>query len=124
LGPSRGLALGTALPPAFGRVGCPLNTASTSGEVPGGRSEARSEEHTSELQSLTNLVCRLLLEKKENTSNATTPERLKPEQPPLAPGGPTGIGEKVRRSRWHRRPYTPRTLILPQYQRRVARAPA
>src|SRR5262249_57798155 len=29
----------------------------------------RSEEHTSELQSLTNLVCRLLLEKK----NATTP---------------------------------------------------
>src|SRR5258706_5076217 len=30
---------------------------------PGSR---RSEEHTSELQSLTNLVCRLLLEKKKN----------------------------------------------------------
>src|SRR5438046_8028874 len=28
----------------------------------------RSEEHTSELQSLTNLVCRLLLEKKKNES--------------------------------------------------------
>src|SRR5262249_62385118 len=28
----------------------------------------RSEEHTSELQSLTNLVCRLLLEKKNNQS--------------------------------------------------------
>src|SRR5438046_7646934 len=28
---------------------------------------ARSEEHTSELQSLTNLVCRLLLEKKNKT---------------------------------------------------------
>src|SRR5437016_9950347 len=28
----------------------------------------RSEEHTSELQSLTNLVCRLLLEKKKNHS--------------------------------------------------------
>src|SRR5438046_7686599 len=28
---------------------------------------ARSEEHTSELQSLTNLVCRLLLEKKNTT---------------------------------------------------------
>src|SRR5438046_7307407 len=28
----------------------------------------RSEEHTSELQSLTNLVCRLLLEKKKNNS--------------------------------------------------------
>src|SRR5438046_4705899 len=40
--------------------------------------EARSEEHTSELQSLTNLVCRLLLEKKKKkkinntTSNKTT----------------------------------------------------
>src|SRR5258706_2276528 len=29
----------------------------------------RSEEHTSELQSLTNLVCRLLLEKKKTTTN-------------------------------------------------------
>src|SRR5262249_62272914 len=29
-------------------------------------SSTRSEEHTSELQSLTNLVCRLLLEKKKN----------------------------------------------------------
>ena len=28
----------------------------------------RSEEHTSELQSLTNLVCRLLLEKKKQTN--------------------------------------------------------
>src|SRR5262249_57641126 len=28
--------------------------------------QLRSEEHTSELQSLTNLVCRLLLEKKKN----------------------------------------------------------
>src|SRR5437016_7113095 len=30
----------------------------------------RSEEHTSELQSLTNLVCRLLLEKKKNKNIA------------------------------------------------------
>src|SRR2546427_8175554 len=30
--------------------------------------EARSEEHTSELQSQSNLVCRLLLEKKKNHS--------------------------------------------------------
>src|SRR5438093_8183466 len=30
---------------------------------------ARSEEHTSELQSLTNLVCRLLLEKKKTINN-------------------------------------------------------
>ena len=33
------------------------------------RQRPRSEEHTSELQSLTNLVCRLLLEKKKNTTN-------------------------------------------------------
>src|SRR5437016_10183045 len=32
---------------------------------------ARSEEHTSELQSLTNLVCRLLLEKKKKTKRKT-----------------------------------------------------
>src|SRR5438093_5053183 len=30
--------------------------------------DARSEEHTSELQSLTNLVCRLLPEKKKNVN--------------------------------------------------------
>src|SRR5262249_60071470 len=33
---------------------------------------ARSEEHTSELQSLTNLVCRLLLEKKKNGARVNT----------------------------------------------------
>src|SRR2546430_4450537 len=33
--------------------------------------EARSEEHTSELQSQSNLVCRLLLEKKNDTMTAT-----------------------------------------------------
>src|SRR3712207_8995329 len=32
-----------------------------------GKAEARSEEHTSELQSRQYLVCRLLLEKKKNT---------------------------------------------------------
>src|SRR5262249_35118266 len=34
--------------------------------------EARSEEHTSELQSLTNLVCRLLLEKKKKNKYSST----------------------------------------------------
>src|ERR1019366_10694445 len=37
-----------------------------SARVPGGGN--RSEEHTSELQSLTNLVCRLLLEKNKQRS--------------------------------------------------------
>src|SRR5256885_3468735 len=36
------------------------------------REEARSEEHTSELQSPCNLVCRLLLEKKKKTHTYRT----------------------------------------------------
>src|SRR5205085_7524791 len=37
--------------------------------LPGGSDQAlRSEEHTSELQSQSNLVCRLLLEKKKHTT--------------------------------------------------------
>src|SRR5438045_8495084 len=35
--------------------------------------KARSEEHTSELQSLRHLVCRLLLEKKNNTVESPLP---------------------------------------------------
>src|SRR5262249_58651150 len=37
---------------------------------PAGPARWRSEEHTSELQSLTNLVCRLLLEKKKKETKA------------------------------------------------------
>src|SRR3954466_2140979 len=53
----------------------------------------RSEEHTSELQSHDNLVCRLLLEKKTRTSRATTttrrphPTTLTPAPPPRARAG-------------------------------------
>src|SRR5437016_9845321 len=39
------------------------------------RGTERSEEHTSELQSLTNLVCRLLLEKKKNIKNKHQTEK-------------------------------------------------
>src|SRR5256885_9366229 len=38
----------------------------------GEREQRRSEEHTSELQSPCNLVCRLLLEKKKNNNNELT----------------------------------------------------
>src|SRR2546430_9813221 len=40
----------------------------------------RSEEHTSELQSQSNLVCRLLLEKKKkhNATSRTHPDRMSP----------------------------------------------
>src|SRR5438477_4763227 len=37
-----------------------------------GGDDLRSEEHTSELQSHVNLVCRLLLEKKKRTKKSTT----------------------------------------------------
>src|ERR1019366_2759377 len=45
----------------------PLSTRSWVNWMPPRSGSKRSEEHTSELQSLTNLVCRLLLEKKQPT---------------------------------------------------------
>src|SRR2546430_7390347 len=42
----------------------------------GGRASVRSEEHTSELQSQSNIVCRLLLEKKR----AYPPRRAQPDR--------------------------------------------
>src|SRR5438874_5892346 len=56
----------------FGVLACPIryiNYMCPAGEC--GRKD-RSEEHTSELQSRRDLVCRLLLEKKKN--NATSPQ--------------------------------------------------
>src|ERR1019366_10349560 len=61
----------------------PYTTLFRSGFLVGGRlarpppgfvvnQESRSEEHTSELQSLTNLVCRLLLEKKKKHTHKLT----------------------------------------------------
>src|SRR3954467_11953027 len=41
----------------------------------------RSEEHTSELQSHDNLVCRLLLEKKTSTTSSPAPPRPPPASP-------------------------------------------
>src|SRR2546430_16915658 len=41
-----------------------------------GRSGGRSEEHTSELQSQSNLVCRLLLEKKKEIESVASSLRL------------------------------------------------
>src|SRR5438093_4298224 len=67
------------------RSGSRRSGPSTAGGSPGGRFpppwralrlRSRSEEHTSELQSLTNLVCRLLLEKKKTLRGQP------PEEPP------------------------------------------
>src|SRR2546430_13102546 len=59
-----------------------LNTGDSAGAVcwaPTPRTSAgsRSEEHTSELQSQSNLVCRLLLEKKKITSHHLRPTQLR-----------------------------------------------
>src|SRR2546427_1942127 len=43
------------------------------------REEERSEEHTSELQSQSNLVCRLLLEKKKKTGRSQRSSRTRSE---------------------------------------------
>src|SRR5260370_31433677 len=71
---------------ATGNRGEPASLSGPGGGLPAtaNRSSAslrRSEEHTSELQSHLNLVCRLLLEKKKNnkyelTTNASTEKRM------------------------------------------------
>src|SRR4051812_49742033 len=55
----------------------------------------RSEEHTSELQSHVNIVCRLLLEKKKSDRSASAgwpaaaQKRTHPPTPPSKPSGPS-----------------------------------
>src|SRR5262245_22556480 len=50
-------------------------------------SNGRSEEHTSELQSLRHLVCRLLLEKKNASGSGTDDPRAAAERQPLLSSG-------------------------------------
>src|SRR5437870_10021449 len=54
--------------PSGFRTGWPRSS-SASAASPIGQARARSEEHTSELQSRGHLVCRLLLEKKKHTDD-------------------------------------------------------
>src|SRR5207248_11773558 len=59
-------AFGQASPPAFGQPGQSSYGQAGSGQTSYGQAgSGRSEEHTSELQSPYDLVCRLLLEKKK-----------------------------------------------------------
>src|SRR6266581_804222 len=82
-GPPGTSARCTASPPA-GRGHLPVVAArlgpggDQQDEIDNGR---RSEEHTSELQSPVNLVCRLLLEKKETKANQRCAQRL--DRPPM-----------------------------------------
>src|SRR5690606_41171268 len=62
------VARSSAAPAAFAPTSTPLTAASSSdatARVTRTSTRVRSEEHTSELQSRENLVCRLLLEKKK-----------------------------------------------------------
>src|SRR5260370_30810593 len=56
----------------FRKEGTPADQAYTQNGKEIGRGLQRSEEHTSELQSHLNLVCRLLLEKKNNKTQHIT----------------------------------------------------
>src|SRR5688572_32725597 len=73
------LSLHDALP-ISPRVTLPRTSSSKRNAVCGttATTSARSEEHTSELQSQSNLVCRLLLEKKKN--NQIHPTEDKPQK--------------------------------------------
>src|SRR3954464_13803192 len=60
------------------------------------KTRARSEEHTSELQSHDNLVCRLLLEK--NNARSTSPPHPHNELPPTPP--PTALTPSISGHTW------------------------
>src|SRR5438132_9879916 len=51
---------------------CTLTTSASPSTITNGQSSTRSEEHTSELQSHSDIVCRLLLEKKKSPSVTTS----------------------------------------------------
>src|SRR2546426_9179406 len=78
------LSLHDALPISNGPRTVPVRSAAIRRGIPGSvpvslckrTSCERSEEHTSELQSPCNLVCRLLLEKKNHNSSADKPSGL------------------------------------------------
>src|SRR2546430_5134591 len=59
---------GPAAASAWGRAG---GSGGRPGRSCAGPAPERSEEHTSELQSQSNLVCRLLLEKKKNQTHSS-----------------------------------------------------
>src|SRR5256885_5073804 len=65
----RSLMIRMLAPPLMASTACAHSDASLA-STPCLPQDSRSEEHTSELQSPCNLVCRLLLEKKKNHNDA------------------------------------------------------
>src|SRR5690349_23193576 len=68
-----------------GAIPCLVATSSLELGIDMGAVDLRSEEHTSELQSRRDLVCRLLLEKKKKTPPHAPPRRQRQRRPPRAP---------------------------------------
>src|SRR5229473_4643452 len=80
------LSLHDALPicPSSGRPTCRCSSGCGTCEAawdPSRRPSWRSEEHTSELQSLAYLVCRLLLEKKKKSHSTPMAPQPRPKAP-------------------------------------------
>src|SRR5256886_12519055 len=73
-------SISSVAPPAFAAACaiCLRTRSRFSAIEPTHNCRARSEEHTSELQSQSNLVCRLLLEKKKKTHNPQTETYAEP----------------------------------------------
>src|SRR2546429_4386100 len=78
---------------------------------------ARSEEHTSELQSRLHLVCRLLLEKKTHASSSASPGRSRRRV-----GSSPSPGRAAPRSRWPCAPATCARLAASTHPPDPARA--
>src|SRR6266496_4337641 len=81
---------------------CPAPSSGMRSEASHSRDSDRSEEHTSELQSRRDLVCRLLLEKKNNRAFV-----LRVIFPPEQPMRPRSNVERSRRPRGARAPAIP-----------------
>src|SRR2546426_4478364 len=62
---------------------------------PAGRKAGRSEEHTSELQSPCNLVCRLLLEKKKIRNPVLRPPARGLNRNDTRGGGPLALAQRI-----------------------------
>src|SRR5256885_9833668 len=83
----------------------------TDGESPGTSRAARSEEHTSELQPPCNVVCRLLLEKKQIRGHKG-PVRPSCQRPPLI--NPPLFGRPSKsQTRWPNSPRHASGIIVP-----------
>src|SRR2546430_12654996 len=63
------------------KSGCTFSPASSSVTITSANVTGRSEEHTSELQSQSNLVCRLLLEKKKESKTSYVVSLVQDTQP-------------------------------------------